>query len=103
MIYFNSLACQQAFMGAVEATPQLWALAFRLLNRQKPCALYLVGGDKPDYFDFGVFRRNIQLEKIGDTERPDLTVMPPFVPDRNDLVVNGGLCLREDGTWSSHT
>lgn len=105
MIYFNSVACQNAFMQAVEATPQLWTLAFRLINRQKPCALYLVGGDKPDYFDFGVFRLPIKMELIGDEYRPDLTTIPPFEPLRENLVVNGGLCLRsgESGEWSSHT
>lgn len=107
MIYFQSVACHKAFMDAVTATPQLWTKCFQLLNRQKPCALYLVAcRDVGKYFDFGVFSLTPEMVLVGDSFRPDLTPLPQFEAVRDKLIVNGGLCLREDAGkpyWSSHT
>lgn len=105
MIHFNSVACQHAFMEAVKASPQLLEKCFQLLDRKKPCSLYLHLGRSDDagkYFDFGVFSTPVNMVLIGDEYRPDLTSVPVFTGRPEHLVVNGGLVNR-DGVWSAHT
>lgn len=105
MIHFNSVVCQHAFMEAVKVSPQLLEKCFQLLDRQKPCNLYLHLGRSDDaskYFDFGVYSTPIDMVLIGDEYRPDLTEIPEFKARLQHLMVNGGLVNR-DGVWSAHT
>ena len=107
MIYFNSLACQQAFKDAVAASPSLLKKCWSLIgHRDSPCALYLHLGREDDsgkYFDFGVFRLNVVVYKDSfGQERPELTDVPTLELKVENRLFNGGLVNR-NGVWSSHT
>lgn len=101
MFHFNSAKTQQAFVAACSVNPQFLQKCFSLVERysqNEPHYLHLIGDRDDGYFDFGVFRAEVETFEYSDT-----TILKPYQPDRKDLRIAGGFVRYSDGSWGSHT